>query len=81
MDSTEHPRGRLLSFKEILALCRMSESRGRALSARGDGPPLIRRPGGNHLFGFEGEVIGWLESGRLRPAKAEDLESASAAAQ
>jgi hypothetical protein len=71
---------KLLTLSEILETCRLSGAQFRVVRARGDGPPLIRRPGGNRLLAFEDEILAWLESGRL-PKKAESSASAAVAAE
>jgi hypothetical protein len=63
------PLGRLLDFKEICQIARISESAMRAKLGAGIGPPMVQAQRRAKQFCWEGCLIEWLASGRA-PATA-----------
>ena len=54
--------GRLLNFREICELTRLSAPGLRFLLAAKAGPPVIQRAHGTKIFAWEGCVVEWLSA-------------------
>jgi hypothetical protein len=63
------PLGRLLDFKEICQVARISESAMRAKLGAGIGPPMVQAQRRTKHFCWEGHLIEWLASGRAPTTK------------